>query len=100
MAVNASFNRCDCHIHATDEKALSWKKSRELDLLSVAVSAGSFSTQPVILINPPARPEVCYCLFQAQQAVSWEKLIILKFSRRRRVGKLVCFVFLVGAVAR
>ena len=74
MAVNASFNRCDCHIHATDEKALSWKKSRELDLLSVAVSAGSFSTQPVILINPPARPEVCYCLFQAQQAVSWEKL--------------------------
>ena len=49
-------------------------------MLSVAVSAGSFSTQPVILINPPARPEVCYCLFQAQQAVSWEKLIFIKFT--------------------
>ena len=74
--------RCDCDIHATDEQALSWEKgkifdakSREVDLLCEAVRARRISTQPVILITPPP----CLRSVQAQQAVSWEKLIFFNF---------------------
>ena len=34
MAVNAPFNRCDCHIHATEEQALIWEKGKIFDARS------------------------------------------------------------------